>query len=90
MCGETLMDFQSILLAMWPQLHYEIRGIGHSMRQGCREEKEWHKEIRGIERKSTSSTLRSASTAPTKVKHGLHVVSACLPEPILPTCTLLP
>lgn len=59
------MDFQSILLAMWPQLHYEIRGIGHRMRQGCREEKEWHKEIRGIERKSTSSTLRSASTAPT-------------------------
>lgn len=44
------MDFQSILLAMWPQLHSETRGIGHRMRQGCREEKEWHKEIRGIER----------------------------------------
>ena len=24
-----------------------------------------------------------------KVKHGRHVVSACLPDPILPTCTLL-
>ena len=49
------MDFQSILLAEWPQLHSEIRGIRHGMGQGWREEKERHKEIRGIERKSTSS-----------------------------------
>ena len=48
--------FPAILLAMWPQLHSEIRGNRHRMGQGCREEKEWHKEIRGIERKSTSSS----------------------------------
>lgn len=50
------MDFQSVLLAVWPQLHSEIRGIRHRMGQGWREGKEWHKEIRGIERMSTSST----------------------------------
>ena len=36
----------AILLAMWPQLHSEIRGNRHRMGQGCREEKERHKEIR--------------------------------------------